>query len=216
MNDAQPAPGASLLPDSTGLITSIHFVLIALFAVAAVAIILIGIARKRRRRHAEKVVEERIEQAETAPDELAPASAQPAPVKPAPAQTAPAQTAPVQPAPVQPDHATSPDASTLPTAAVPAVAPQGEAAPMSPATDDPAAGPLTQLKGLGPKVAARLAELGITSVGQLAALSDAEAAALDADLGPFAGRMARDRWPEQARLLAAGDRAGFEAAFGKL
>jgi hypothetical protein len=28
--------------------------------------------------------------------------------------------------------------------------------------------------------------------------------------------MARDRWIEQAQLLAAGDRAGYEATFGKL
>ena len=28
--------------------------------------------------------------------------------------------------------------------------------------------------------------------------------------------MMRDRWIEQAKLLSAGDRAGYEAAFGKL
>ena len=65
-------------------------------------------------------------------------------------------------------------------------------------------------------LAERLTELGITTVGQLAALDAAEAEALDARLGPFTGRMKRDRWIEQARFLAAGDRAGFEAAFGKL
>ena len=35
-------------------------------------------------------------------------------------------------------------------------------------------------------------------------------------MGPFTGRMARDRWIEQARLLSAGDQAGFEAKFGRL
>ncbi len=84
------------------------------------------------------------------------------------------------------------------------------------ARDAAADGPVTQLKGLGPKVAQRLAELGVTTVGQIAALSDDDAAALDARLGAFSGRMARDRWQEQARFLAAGDRAGFEAVFGKL
>lgn len=79
-----------------------------------------------------------------------------------------------------------------------------------------ASGPVTQLKGLGPKVAARLAELGVTTVGQIAALDDDAAHALDAQLGPFRGRLERDRWVEQARFLAAGDRAGFEAVFGKL
>jgi hypothetical protein len=86
----------------------------------------------------------------------------------------------------------------------------------APSVSTDAAQPVTLLKGLGPKVAARLAELGIERVGQLAALSPAEAEALDADLGTFSGRMARDRWIEQAQLLAAGDRAGYEAIFGKI
>lgn len=76
--------------------------------------------------------------------------------------------------------------------------------------------PLTLLKGLGPKAAARLGELGVTSVDQLAALSPERVAGIDAEMGSFAGRITRDRWVEQAKLLAAGDIAGFEAAFGKL
>lgn len=76
--------------------------------------------------------------------------------------------------------------------------------------------PLTLLKGLGPKVAARLGELGYHSIGQLATLNAEQAAALDTQLGSFSGRMARDRWIEQALLLTAGDRAGYEAAFGKI
>ena len=35
-------------------------------------------------------------------------------------------------------------------------------------------------------------------------------------LGAFAGRPQRDQWIEQARLLAAGDTAGYESRFGKL
>ena len=76
--------------------------------------------------------------------------------------------------------------------------------------------PITLLKGLGPKLTQKLAEHGITTVGDMAALSEAQAQALDAQLGPFSGRMARDRWLEQARLLASGDRQGFEAVFGRL
>ncbi len=76
--------------------------------------------------------------------------------------------------------------------------------------------PLTTLKGLGPKAAAMLAGRGVASIADLAALSPDQADALDADLGPFAGRMSRDRWHEQARLLASGDKAGYEAIFGKL
>ena len=98
----------------------------------------------------------------------------------------------------------------------PARAPVISSSPVTSLGAGPADGPITQLKGLGPKVAQRLGELGITTVGEVAALTDDDAAALDAQLGAFSGRMGRDRWLEQARFLAAGDKAGFEAVFGKL
>ncbi len=82
--------------------------------------------------------------------------------------------------------------------------------------DPAAADVLVSIKGLGPKAAARLNELGITRYDQLAALSDAEADALDAQMGTFRGRMARDRWIEQAGHLAVGDRDRFEAKFGRI
>lgn len=75
---------------------------------------------------------------------------------------------------------------------------------------------LTRIKGLGPKLAARLRELGVVSFAQIAAWDDAELARIDGQLGTFAGRPARDAWVEQARFLAIGDVAGYEAKFGKL
>jgi predicted flap endonuclease-1-like 5' DNA nuclease len=75
---------------------------------------------------------------------------------------------------------------------------------------------LTRMKGVGPKVAALLNGLGVTRFDQIAAWSDADVARVDAQLGAFKGRIARDQWVEQARLLAAGDTAGYEAKFGKL
>ena len=75
---------------------------------------------------------------------------------------------------------------------------------------------LQLMKGVGPKLAARLNELGVTSYAQLAGLGDTEVAMLDARLGPFQGRVARDRLVEQAQFLARGDIDGFEARFGKL
>lgn len=75
---------------------------------------------------------------------------------------------------------------------------------------------LQTLKGVGPKLAARLNELGITRFAQLAALSQAQIDALDARLEQFRGRIARDRLVEQAHYLARGDTAGFEATFGNL
>ena len=58
--------------------------------------------------------------------------------------------------------------------------------------------------------------LGITSYAQIAALTDADLDELDTKLGAFAGRPRRDNWVEQARLLAAGETAAYEAQFGKL
>ena len=96
-----------------------------------------------------------------------------------------------------------------------------EAAAPTPAVIPPAApaatgDDLTRLKGLGPKLSARLAELGVTSYAQIASWSAADIAALDAQLGSFAGRATRDNWVEQAGFLARGDHAGYEARFGKL
>jgi predicted flap endonuclease-1-like 5' DNA nuclease len=80
--------------------------------------------------------------------------------------------------------------------------------------DAPDGDDLTRIKGLGPKLAATLASLGVTRFEQIAAWSDADIERIDAQLGRFQGRIARDNWVEQARLLAAGDREGFEARFG--
>lgn len=76
--------------------------------------------------------------------------------------------------------------------------------------------PLTQLKGLGPRAATLLAELGVTRFDQIASWSGEDAAMIDARMGAFKGRIARDRWVDQAKLLANGDRDRFEAEFGNL
>lgn len=85
--------------------------------------------------------------------------------------------------------------------------------------NDTAKGPgdtLTLLKGLGPKAAAVLQDLGVTRFDQIASWNEADIAAIDKRMGAFQGRITRDRWVEQARLLANGDTEGFEAAFGAL
>jgi len=79
-----------------------------------------------------------------------------------------------------------------------------------------AADDLTRIKGVGPKLSALLRQLGVTSYSQIAAWSDADLAAIDSQLGSFAGRPVRDNWIEQARLLSGGDSAAYEAKFGKL
>ena len=75
---------------------------------------------------------------------------------------------------------------------------------------------LSRLKGVGPKFATRLNELGVTRYAQLANSTPAEIALLDDRLGPFRGRLVRDRVAEQCDYLARGDVDGFEEKFGKL
>lgn len=88
------------------------------------------------------------------------------------------------------------------------------ATPTPPATT--AADDLTRIKGVGPKLVALLADLGITSFAQVAAWSEGDIDRIDAQLGRFEGRIRRDSWVEQAKLLAADDTAGFAARFGNL
>lgn len=84
-------------------------------------------------------------------------------------------------------------------------------------THKPAGGDdLQMMKGVGPKLAVRLNELGVTSFAQLAGMNECEVERLDDRLGPFKGRVARDRLVEQARYLERGDTDGFEARFGKI
>lgn len=101
--------------------------------------------------------------------------------------------------------------------AAPEPAPEPGPAP-APAPEAPVgtADDLSRIKGLGPKLQALLPTLGITTYAQIAALTDADLAELDGKLGAFAGRPAKDNWVEQAKFLAAGDTAGFEAKFGKV
>lgn len=86
-----------------------------------------------------------------------------------------------------------------------------EAPPPSDEGDD-----LTRIKGLGPKISTALRALGVTRYAEIAAWTEEDVARIDAQLGAFAGRATRDNWIEQAKLLAGGDTAAYEARFGKL
>ena len=72
------------------------------------------------------------------------------------------------------------------------------------------------LKGVGPKFAQMLNARGIIRYDQLAQMTPAEIELLDGQLGPFRGRLQRDRVVEQADYLARGDKEGFETRFGSL
>jgi predicted flap endonuclease-1-like 5' DNA nuclease len=75
---------------------------------------------------------------------------------------------------------------------------------------------LQVLKGVGAKMATKLNENGICRYDQLASLTPAQIAALDARMEPFQGRIERDRLVDQAGYLARGDLDGFQATFGNL
>lgn len=81
----------------------------------------------------------------------------------------------------------------------------------SAASDD-----LTRIKGVGPKLAKMLSEMGVTSFAQIADWDAAEIARVDAKLGRFQGRIERDNWTAQAKFLAAGDLDGYAAQFGAI
>jgi predicted flap endonuclease-1-like 5' DNA nuclease len=60
----------------------------------------------------------------------------------------------------------------------------------------------TRLVGIGPRTAAALAERGVTRFAQLAAWTEDQLAAFDAELS-LKGRSVRDKWRAQAKRLAA-------------
>lgn len=118
-----------------------------------------------------------------------------------------------EPAPApSPAPASAPAQTDAPT---PAPAPAPEPTPAPSPTASAAPDDLKRIKGVGPKLASILAEQGVTSFADIAAWSAADIERVDATLGRFAGRIARDNWVEQAKLLAAGDDAGFVAKFGE-
>jgi predicted flap endonuclease-1-like 5' DNA nuclease len=58
---------------------------------------------------------------------------------------------------------------------------------------------LTAIRGIGPRLADRLAKVGVVTFRQLAELGESEIVRLQAELGTFVHRMEKDRWQDQAR-----------------
>jgi predicted flap endonuclease-1-like 5' DNA nuclease len=91
--------------------------------------------------------------------------------------------------PVAPDEVAAPEP---PAAGIAARTAGG----LTPPHDD-----LTRIHGIGPKLAAALEALGITSFRQVARMSAEDIAELDEALGVFPGRIERDDWVGGARAL---------------
>ncbi|MEM6385718.1 MAG: hypothetical protein AAF718_05725 [Pseudomonadota bacterium] len=68
---------------------------------------------------------------------------------------------------------------------------------------------LKEIKGIGPKLEKLCNRLGFWHFDQIAAWSSNEVAWVDANLEGFKGRVTRDRWVEQAGILASGGETEF-------
>ncbi|MDC0886769.1 hypothetical protein OAS19_03145 [Altererythrobacter sp.] len=75
---------------------------------------------------------------------------------------------------------------------------------------------LTRIKGVGPKLVAILHANEVTTFSQIAGWNDADIDRIDSKLGRFEGRIRRDDWVKQAKMLAEGDTQAYESQFGKL
>ena len=73
---------------------------------------------------------------------------------------------------------------------------------------------LKQIKGVGPKMEGMLNTMGFFHFDQVAAWTDQEVAWVDANLEGFKGRVSRDNWVEQAKILAAGGETEFSKKVG--
>jgi predicted flap endonuclease-1-like 5' DNA nuclease len=153
---------------------------------------------------------------EAAPPTVAPAEPRKPlePAKPDIVAAEPARFKPVEPVPTPIPPAPPPPPA--PAAEAPLPAPAPVEAPPPPAQPAAAGDNLRLLKGVGPKLATLLNDLGITRFDQIAAWTEADIAAIDPQLGTFQGRIVRDNWVDQASYLARRDKAGFEAKYGAL
>lgn len=104
-------------------------------------------------------------------------------------KTAAPKTAPREPQSAAPEDATKPETLT--------------------AARDGKADDLKRIKGVGPKLEAQLHEMGFYHFDQIAAWTEAEIAWVDENLEGFKGRVSRDDWVAQARLLADGGETEF-------
>ncbi|HLY79618.1 MAG TPA: helix-hairpin-helix domain-containing protein [Caulobacteraceae bacterium] len=98
------------------------------------------------------------------------------------------------------DVAPAPEAAQQTTAAS---APDPVLAEVVTAVADATVDDLTRMTGIGPKLAAALAERGVTGFAQIAAWTAADLARMDRELS-LKGRAVREAWVAQAKRLSTG------------
>ena len=74
---------------------------------------------------------------------------------------------------------------------------------------------LKKIKGVGPKLETLLNHLGVYHFAQIAGWNASEVAWVDDNLKGFKGRVSRDNWVDQAKILAEHEETEFSARVGK-
>jgi predicted flap endonuclease-1-like 5' DNA nuclease len=142
------------------------------------------------------------------------AAAKPAAAKAA-APAAPAATAPApEPAPA-PAPQPAPTPAPAPAAAPAAATGEGTRPAALDGPREGGADDLKKIKGIGPKLEKLCNSLGFYHFDQIAAWTADEVAWVDQNLEGFKGRVTRDTWVEQAKLLAAGGETEFSQKVDK-
>ncbi len=124
-----------------------------------------------------------------------------------PAEAAPAKAAPAKKAPAA-KAAANKDASAASTTARAPVAADGKPE-MLDAPRDGVADDLKQIRGVGPKLEGLLNEMGIYHFSQVAGWRKKDVEWADQNLVGFKGRVSRDEWVKQAKVLAKGGSTEF-------
>jgi predicted flap endonuclease-1-like 5' DNA nuclease len=101
---------------------------------------------------------------------------------------------------------------------VPDSPPVDDALPQPDALEEPRKAPddLMVIKGVGPQLARLLNGLGVNRYDDIAGWMPEDIEMIDSHLGVFRGRIIRDEWIQQARLLAKGDMETFNQRYGHL
>jgi NADH-quinone oxidoreductase subunit E len=110
--------------------------------------------------------------------------------------------------------AVKPKAKKAETAEAKAEKPKAKKPAAKKATAAGGADDLKQLKGVGPALEKKLHDNGVTTFAQIAAWNAEDIADMDDKLS-FKGRIERDGWVDQAKLLAAGEETDFSKKVAK-
>jgi predicted flap endonuclease-1-like 5' DNA nuclease len=132
------------------------------------------------------------------------------------AKSAPAPKAASAPKPKPaPAPAPAPEPAAAPAPAAAAETGEGTRPAALEAAREGGADDLKRIKGIGPKLEQLCNRLGFFHFDQIAAWTADEVAWVDQNLEGFKGRVTRDNWVEQARLLASGGETDFSKKVDK-